>query len=1503
MSYSIMQNIPGQFSSGSDGFSQQTFLGASIRNFSMNAGYGDTTSTLSVELVNDEYNKSDGTTYGLGDDVYHNGINDEFRPPRTGSPVFFKFGKSLASVQQAYTKVFDDIYNYSVAVSNNVPGRFHLTFGGILQSYIQNKGAGGSPLYSLQVVDPREILANTTLILNNYAGTTFSSPNIYNIYGFLEYNRSQALVDSMDNHYLVKNLFRKYTNPDGSYYFTGDDMYVSFQGLNPNFVQSINPQLGQQFPIAFPVTGTGLSRRSSQGIPFYRLRQGLNSLLGIYGEIPAEYKNAGFGGYINFRGFNYVVDLSGLNSIPDYYFLDFDQINLLDLCLELCDITSSSLFVSLLPIINHPACSYLYQWNNQQIANNTLQNLVAGIIRVDSIDKSFQPQYGAIKSYIDQLANQSVFVTNQDVGFELSNVTTDKFIVGAQQVDMHYFSNNADRDELEIRKQKAGKSNISSSLIADQWRLETSLKQQILPYYGLLDNKAVTIPKGFGAYQQILLDTTGLNADGVGNYYVATELELRAALISYETWSEFLSMYNDIYMESMEENDTIEGQVLNQTSRPDAFKDIPVLSKNYAVSVPRSVFTTDMPGYGYDGLPLSPCNPPYGYPLYYKRATKIGIPEGGATNITTSVTKLVTNIAALQSADSAYFRELVNSQWKDFFNVKVVEGKKVLIPNPSRLTEAEKQYFQILADFINDEDKNKEDIIGLIQKMDKSINKMVAIKGILEKKTIENSRKIYTFLKKIAEECLGRKFLVKIPREVNLFYNTSIYLKSFNGIAQNNIINEISYGPFGFKPRSINKTPGYEFLTDFQEQLTLAQAALTQRFSNQHSFHGFLTKLDPNPKNFKGALELNYNPLINNFEFNYEPDKQGGYINFDLFSNVVSRNNLAINQGLMPQDLDNFIQDNNRLSAYVRFDNSQDLSLDLLSADSFTQQSVTASQMIPDLSESLDNIKSENNQFQSFDNLQSENGYIPPKQIAFVKCELDDKFYMPPRSSYINVGVHATKVKDIGSISAPQNIKQCDGTEKTSIPYYESHFIPSTSGISFSYEAVSGSEVVNVKVSGLDITANILDFNRKSNGMFITNIENLDTDNVYALITLPSRVMPTKDARYRDANLQKYNPALFKHFMCMDVVKIPEFNIPGFYAKPQNLLQTYKSVVDPKSVINAVSAAKKAIEATNNFALPNRIQKASPSPVYPDLVAIPLLSKERCYGPWISSQVGSQVGNIGGRVEFIKDENLAPWNFNGYDLMNQAGVLQAEFSNSLLLQSERGGFVVPDAPSGITLGKFLANAGPLVTNISVDVGEGGVQTTYKLDLYTSSFGKLQKQKQEAIANISRERQKLKDERNALVRKGIGKNQKNINFNLIYDQIKNINLLNQESLDGASKSPGSNPVAKVAVSQPASQKSTIYTSDQTLNQGTAFANTIYNTVASLVSNDDLSNTLNSFVDRLSASISYYNSAGSEVADESSPLSLEPGHPNMPYIEHVADNSILYGDGFTDVTTYS
>jgi hypothetical protein len=1327
------------FSSNGLGFEQQTFLGASIRNVSINAGFGDSVTTLSVDLINDEFNESDETDLGLGDDVYHNGQRDRFMPPQVGSPVFFKIGQVRAPVDEAYRSLYNSIYGTNL--SQNSIGANHLCFGGILQSYVQNRGPGGNPLYSVQVVDPREILSNVELILNNYAGTTLNNKNMFNLYGFLEYNASEPLRTRLAQ--LGARIFTKTVNREGAFVFSGDDMY----GVTSNFGSNrlIDP------PSAFPITGTGFSRRCPQGIPFFRVAQSLNALLGLYGRLPPEYVQAGFGGFINFRGFNYVVDLSGLPSLPDYYFLDFDQINLLDLCLEICDVTNRELFVSLLPIIpNHPASSNIYAWNQ---ANRT--NFIAGIIRVDSIDRSFQPQYGAIKNYIDRLTSMNIPVENQDIGFELSNIVTDKFVVGAQQVDTYFFSGFNDR---KVNNQ------------SDQWRLGASLNQQILPYYGLLGNNAVTIPKGFGSYQQILLDSSSLTANGVGRYYVATEMELRAALVSYERWSDFLLMYNDIYMEKARDQ--------------------------YVVSVPRSVFDSEINRFGQDGLPLSACNPPYGYPLYYKRATRIGIQGAGLSNIYARFNRVTTNLASLAGASSiSELNKIIGDIWDDLAS-----------QSPGELTAAERQLLQELRSLIN----NPRAVAGLIQRFEGGLARNIKAMNRLAKQTKENSQKVYNFLRQIADECLGKKFLVKIPQfSDTIFANT----RSNNGI-----------GPFGFGP-------------------------------------------NVNP------LKINFNPIIDEYEFNYMPEKQGGYINFDLFDNAFNKNNLAISQGLVPQDLTNFISQNGRLSPYVCFYHSQFVSFNNVPADSFSQQSLLARYFVPNLDYSLDNVGENGESFFQFFNANDiDNGRDKPRTIAFVKCDLDDKFYMPPKviAPSSPPTVYATRVKNIKQYVPPVKRYNAD-TESwevvsaaRTIPYY----VPDEDAGLATTAAPTTTPAPNGEAPPRPTRGTNAFFLRSEDGRIVTNLQNLDTRYVYALITLPGRLAPTMDSRFRDGPFQNVNADTIKHLMTMDVVKLPEF------LRPNPIPDPGKPVRLPE---NANEAYRVALEKSVNFALPNLLNFISPSPVYPDLVALPLLSKERCYGPWVS-----QPNAAGGKVEFIKDENLAPWNFSGYQLMNEAGLFKASFTGSLLTQSERGGFVTPIVPAGISIGRFLSNLGPLVTNISIDISDQGVKSTVKMDLYTVSFGKLRKQKEYAIANVSRERQKLKDERNALIRQGIAKNQTNINFNLIYDNIKKQSISSRQEYNPRLPSSSS---FTMSINSP--RQTSNFGSD-----GEPDYPEDYYTSASVQSYEELGDIMTNIAPTLATVRSYYNTVNSDLSDQYSPISSEL-HPDMPSLQ---DNNLLSAQDF-------
>lgn len=1450
------------------GYQQQTFLGASIRSFNTNAGYGDSSSTLSVELVNDEYNASDRTGFGLGHDVYHNGKYDTFAPPIAGAPVFFQFGKKRASVNEAYQKILDDIYGYNNALSSQASrdAQFHFTFGGILQSYVQNRGPGGNPLYSAQVVDPREILANTTLILNNYAGTTFNNKNMFNLYGFLEYNPTLELKEALDNYFPVKDVLRKNVLPNGSYTYTGLDLYAESPALLLNeyftakdYTYQMDP-LG--YPVLFPITGTGYSRRCSQGMPYYRIKQALEALFGLNGPIPQEYSAAGFGGYINFRGFNYLVDLSGLKKVDNYYFFDFDQINLLDFCLEMCDITSSDLFVSLMPIIDHPAYARFFNWNQTQTGPfGDPTKIIAGVIRVDAINRSFQPQYGAIKNYIDNLSKNGIYVENQDVGFELSNVTTDKFISGAQEVDMYFFSANSDRDLLEERKRKNGIGNALDYYVKNQWNLETSLSQQILPYYGMLGNNAVSITKGFGAYQQILLDSTGLNAAGVKNYYVATEMELRAALVSFERWSQFIASYDSVYMESLEDDDIVEGAALQQSPAPEGAPPVRI-SNNYGVTVPRSVFPTDDNSYGPDELPNNACNPPYGYPLYYKRATRLGVQAMGLTNLQGKYVGIITSGSELIGAagDNEKFAKVLQNEWNKYKNMNV-----------SRLNAAERRYVSILQQAINGE-ITKAATIGLIQGLQKSMTETIKHIGRMSKKVQSNAMKVYNFVKKVADECLGKKFLVKIPREVNLFYNKQITLK-------NNNVNlaEYEYGPFGFRPRSINYNPYYETSRDFNNLIeSERRKALDSQTGKPrvNTIDSFLTRQLPNPTVFQGALNVNFNPLIDKHEFNYTPTKQGGFVNFDFAQNLLnSKLNPGISQGLVPQDMGKFLDENNRISAYVRFDHSESLDFSSVSSDDFSQQSIVAGAFVPDVSESLDN--NEPSQFNAFpnadgfDNMKetlNASGMKVGPAIAFMKCDVDEKLYMPPKTAVRPVELHGIALEDIGEYSQPSKIwVEAVCKEFSSFTFYRSNFIPVAPPLSPSLAK--------------------LDFVRESNGLISTKTENLDTEHVYALITLPSRAVSTIDARFRDGPFQLSHTERFKHYMCMDVVRLPEFSKPAFRGSATNLVGGRKLSFTASAIGSAVEAYAAAMRSVDAV-LPNQMNIMFPSPVYPDLVALPLMSKERCYGPWVSSQIDRQAkvyDNVAGKVEFIKDENLAPWNFNGYDLMNAAGELQARFSNSLLLHSERGGFVIPTAPSGVYLGKFLANAGPLVTNINVDVSEAGIKTTYKMDLYTSSFGKLQKQKQDMISNISRERQKLKDEKNALIRKGLGKFQTNINYNLMYKAMDR-DTTSRAQVETYRGSSYPMPSTLTAISS-TPQTNKVHATDSTMAAGTEKDRTHHQVNGSIQPEQNAATAMAFHADGASAQVADYNTAGSTVTEQQAGFTHEQGHPNFAGIPQV------------------
>jgi hypothetical protein len=1616
------------WTSGNAGFVQQTFLGASIRSWNMKGGFGSSSSSLSVNVIIDEFNTSDKTVQGIGDDVYHNGIYDTFVPPPVGSPVFFKFGANHATIQQAWLKTLDDIYYERISPLKNpnpcngvttnilsttgavtaIPGAVddetlligpppsdhrdsttvnywqnrkgvnaplgdrcrgyeHMVFGGILQSYTQNKGPSANPEYAITVNDPREILSNVSLILGNYAGTTYNNNNMFNVYGFLQHDVSDDLKDEFDSFYAKKDILQKKVDPtNGDVTFTGLDIYTS----------GVQPRVWTDLPEEFPITGEGFARKSGAGLPWYRVKQGIAGLFDIaaYDKLekigvqvatdlfPEEFVKAGYGGFVNFRGFNYIIDFRGipLEKIPDTYYINFEQIDLLSLVQELCEVISHDFFVSLHPVIEHDYSSFWYQYNNEVIKQGSAKDIVAGIIRIDTVDRTMQPEYGAIKKYIDLLP-QDLNVTNEDIGYELSNVVTEKFVVGAQETKMHYFSTNKDRDFLAVRKKennslhalklayninptgllsnnpfspsKPGVQTFSPSgnpidfvpwLRVNQWHHEWSLWQQVLPFYGFLGEDAVSIPRGWGSYQQIQLDTTGLNAHGVGNYYIATEMELRACLLSYERWKEFLIQYNDIYLESLEEDDAVERTLLQNVNLPPGTpRQVVSISKNYGVSVPRCVFDSDVPECNEEGLPLSPSSPPYGYPLYYKRAEFLGIPEVGIARIQSSLTKLVTNYASMKTpgAREEYVKRTfqniqrdisiemnrindlsngLSQQQRDEIRKKVDEMKK-------RITKLEQEFdgkINEIQDFV----QNNAELLKTVQR--------------LGEKTIENSYVVYNFLKDVADKCLGKKFLVKIPQYANMSWAANAVQAQWpnQGQGVGSRVNEITAGPWGFDWSPINaemisgipyrySASGIQYLNDRKKSMNNNPE---QWFQHEHYLSDYRTAyvgVRNRPwssglmENWfasglmtEGALKTNFNPMSDSWEYNYQPSTQGGWPDGDIypvslnFSDLQQTNFIppAYKFQLLPEDPKVIQTQDYRYQCYVRFDNSQLLNFKGVSKDKYVQDVATPNGFVSDMTYHLDNTKDD--EFHSFPGA-TEGKDRPVEEevsthVAFVRCSVEPRFFMPPKAIPKLVEPFAQIVVDSGTITKPRlffDKKECKWRE--SYGFYTAHYIPGPSG-------------------GPSGTCLIWDYDRRdipvpqhsfqhhaASGIVYTEPQTLDSGNVYALITIPGRVRPTIDSRFQDGPYQRFNGTLIKHYLTMDTVdaKVCGMKHPTIRKLPMRGPQLHSDLTDLcakssfQNVANAFAPYRAALSKLSLGTPEAFLNCTSPSPVYPNMVAIPLMSMERCYGPWLSTQLPAVFPNrkpspeLAGKVEFVKDENLAPWNYGGFTRMDEAGELRSKFSNSLLLFSERGGFSFPGLPSGVSLCSALLDGGPLVTDIAVSITDRNVTTKYQMDLYTSKFGKLDKQKEIELGKAVRERQKIVDEQNALIRKGLGKNQSSLNFEDIFDQYEGLVSLGNSS-DEFTPLERKQTVSDLIV---LSAKSS--TNTRIAGSGTETHNkTEYGYDGSVQNVEMLKNSMSLFPTEQDAINAYQNTAAEKITDKYAPVSKDPAHPNMPTV---------------------
>jgi hypothetical protein len=445
-------------------YTHALFLGCSVISFDSTLGQGSQVSEISVQLVEDTAPSIAGKRYFLGDlteSLWYNadpgfiGLTHDI----IGCPAYFCLGD--------------------------------FEFSGIIQSW-EHKYSDGGNIYSVKLVDPRLILEGTQLIIGDYTGATNGVINLFNLYGLLEYcGEAVPPISLVDGEYVEGNL-----GPDGA----------GFGSLSGGF---------------------GGSSSTKNGIPWPTLRKGLQLMMCAFPIMPANdfcaygrivYKGLSDALMVTTCGLiladwstnsTYVLDIDELPNIPTLWSFNTNNISVLDLITQVCELTNYDFYIEL-----------VFVKDTGHVASS---DGVVKFIKVRTIARNIVNSSYLIDSYIN---SATVPINSYSSGQELRTSPTSTFIIGGQkntiyQVDDIY-GNTATYGGANILEPFMGFKhqeiyNLPPAIVMPVWNENNRWWEFDIPTDNLIRSL-----KG-------VLTTTRTTIK-------ITELELQAALSGYDSW-------------------------------------------------------------------------------------------------------------------------------------------------------------------------------------------------------------------------------------------------------------------------------------------------------------------------------------------------------------------------------------------------------------------------------------------------------------------------------------------------------------------------------------------------------------------------------------------------------------------------------------------------------------------------------------------------------------------------------------------------------------------------------------------------------------------------------------------------------------------------------------------------------------------------------------------------------------------------------------------------------
>lgn len=126
--------------------------------------------------------------------------------------------------------------------------------------------------------------------------------------------------------------------------------------------------------------------------------------------------------------------------------------------------------------------------------------------------------------------------------------------------------------------------------------------------------------------------------------------------------------------------------------------------------------------------------------------------------------------------------------------------------------------------------------------------------------------------------------------------------------------------------------------------------------------------------------------------------------------------------------------------------------------------------------------------------------------------------------------------------------------------------------------------------------------------------------------------------------------------------------------------------------------------------------------VFPEAIVVPFRSNIFVYGPW------AYVANPIGGTQVEQNLSLVPWNFagqnageDGWNLMSTFGRIIAQDGPKGLQQQEEGSITAACLPN-FGLGHMIGGNAAILSDMVINIGEQGAQTTYNFQTYSPKFG-------------------------------------------------------------------------------------------------------------------------------------------------------------------------------------